>query len=197
VLQGEQAGRAAVLTALATAQVHHFICHGKAHPDEPLESALVLAGDDELTLREILALRLAESGTGARLVVLSACDTDQPGRALPDEVISLPTGLIQAGVAGVVATRWAVRSEAVSLLIARFYQLWQAEGHPPATALQVAQRWLRDTTNREKAQDLAAAITPAAGPDLLGLIRALHLRDPDERAYWHPADWAALSYHGS
>ncbi|UOZ03499.1 CHAT domain-containing protein [Amycolatopsis sp. WQ 127309] len=197
VLAGEQANFPAVRAALTTADVHHFICHGKAHPDEPLKSALVLAGDDELTLREILALRLADTGPGVRLAVLSACDTDQPGSVLPDEVISLPTGLIQAGVAGVVATRWAVRSEAVSLLLARFYQLWRAEGREPASALQAAQRWLRDTTNGEKARDLAAAITPIADPDLVGLVRALYLRDPDERAYRHPADWAALSYHGS
>ncbi|MFF9410773.1 CHAT domain-containing protein [Streptomyces anandii] len=189
-----------VQAEMARAPVHHFICHGVARPDDPLRSALILAHDTELTLRDVLALPLVRPGprSATRLVVLSACDTDRPGTHLPDEVISLPTGLIQAGVAGVVATQWAVRSEAVSLLMARFYQLWRGDGRAPAAALRAAQRWLRDTTNGEKIRDLAPAARSNAGDqDLMGLVRALRLRDPEGRPYTHPTDWAALSYHGS
>ncbi|MGW2488365.1 CHAT domain-containing protein [Streptomyces sp. NPDC001606] len=200
VLRGRAASRTAVTAALSQAQVHHFICHGRAETDNPLDSALILADDQELTLREILGLRLLhpDAGAGARLSVLSACDTDRPGTALPDEVISLPSGLIQAGVAGVVASQWAVRSEAVSLLMARFYQLWRTQRLEPAGALRAAQRWLRDTTNQEKIQDLAPALIPLTEDQgLEGLVRSLRLRDPDARPYLHSADWAALSYHGS
>ncbi|MCQ4041440.1 CHAT domain-containing protein [Streptantibioticus rubrisoli] len=200
LLHGTDADREAVVSALSGAQVHHFICHGRAQTDQPLNSALILADDQELTLREILTLRPSHPGTGARarLTVLSACDTDRPGTSLPDEVISLPSGLIQAGVAGVVASQWAVRSEAVSLLMARFYQLWRSTDTEPAAALRAAQRWLRDTTNREKVQDLAPALDPPTEDGSLeGLVRGLQLRDPDARPYLHPSDWAALSYHGS
>jgi CHAT domain-containing protein/tetratricopeptide (TPR) repeat protein len=200
LLHGTYADRDTVVSALSRAQVHHFICHGRAQTDQPLNSALILADDQELTLREILALRPSHPGTGARarLTVLSACDTDRPGTSLPDEVISLPSGLIQAGVAGVVASQWAVRSEAVSLLTARFYQLWRSTETEPAAALRAAQRWLRDTTNREKVQDLAPALDPPTEDGSLeGLVRGLRLRDPDARPYLHPSDWAALSFHGS
>ncbi|MFD7733175.1 CHAT domain-containing protein [Kitasatospora phosalacinea] len=202
VLLGEAAGIGTVTAALARAQVHHFVCHGLARPDSPLDSALVMAGDQELTLRRILDLRLLhpDTGAGVRLSVLSACDTDRPGTALPDEVISLPTGLIQAGAAGVVASQWVVRSEAVSLLTARFYQLWRTGQQEPAVALRNAQRWLRDTTNREKIRDLAPVPGgPVGGGDeaLHALVRSMRLRDPDARPYLHPVDWAGLSFHGT
>jgi CHAT domain-containing protein/tetratricopeptide (TPR) repeat protein len=198
-LEGERADHANVVAAAVHAQVLHFITHGHANADDPLGSALILAADHELTLREILDLRPTTSGRRheARLAVLSACDTDRPGTALPDEVISLPSGLIQAGFAGVVATQWAIRSEAVSLLMARFYQLWKSEGHPPAVALRAAQKWLRDTTNGEKVRDLGSVVTASSDLDLLSLVRNLRLRDPDARPYRHPSDWAGLSYHGS
>lgn len=82
-LEGEHADHANVVAAAVNAQVLHFITHGHANPDDPLGSALILADDHELTLREILDLRPATSGHRhvARLAVLSACDTDRPGTA--------------------------------------------------------------------------------------------------------------------
>jgi len=195
VLVGEAAEYAAVVAALRRAQVQHFICHGYADSVNPLQSALVLAFDRKLTLVEILTIR--RDNAGARLAVLSSCDTDRPGTVLPDEVVSLPTGFIQAGFAGVIATQWAVRSEAISLLMARFYQLWRAQHHDPAEALRDAQRWLRDTTNAEKVHDLGSALTSTDDDNFVGLVRRLQLRAPDDRPYQHPLDWAVLSYHGS
>lgn len=200
VLRGEAANHTAVTAALSQAQVHHLICHGRSDTDHPMDSSLLLANDQKLTLREILSLRQENPAarTKARLTVLSACDTDRPGTALPDEVVSLPSGLIQAGTAGVVASQWAVRSEAMSLLMARFYQLWRTEFLEPATALRNAQCWLRDTTNQEKVRDLALVLTSSAeDEDAMSLVRNLRLRDPQARPYQHPADWAALGYHGS
>ena len=56
-----------------------------------------------------------------RLAVLSACETAQPGTELPDEVVALPTGLLQAGVAGIVASQWSVPDRATAMLMAEFY----------------------------------------------------------------------------
>jgi CHAT domain-containing protein len=195
-LSGPYADHDTVIRALPSTHVHHFICHGATRPGAPLDSALLLADDSELTLREILAMRLTGPGSGVRLAVLSACDTDRPDPGLPDEGVSLPNGLIQAGAAGVLATRWSVRSEAMSLLAARFYQLWRDNGLPPPEALRAAQRWLRDTTNREKLADLTAARDPH-DTDAAELLWALRLRDPEARPYSHPVDWAVASYHGS
>jgi CHAT domain-containing protein len=80
-----------VLDGIAAASVAHLASHGSAQLDAPLESGLLLAGGEVLALRDILALR-----SNLRLAVLSACETSMPGTELPDEVISLPTGLLQA-----------------------------------------------------------------------------------------------------
>lgn len=94
----------AVLARLRDHNVVHLACHGYANLISPLDSAL-LTGDQPLTLRDILGIRLAGRGP-VRLAVLSACETNMVGLATPDEVVSLASGLLEAGVAGVVATQW-------------------------------------------------------------------------------------------
>jgi CHAT domain-containing protein len=72
--------------------------------------------DNLLTLRDIFALNLAEQG-GLRLAILSACETGMIGTKNADEAISLPTGLLQAGVAAVIASLWAVSDLSTMLLL--------------------------------------------------------------------------------
>jgi len=142
--------------------VLHLACHGVARLGDPLESGLLLAGHSWLTLRELIAMRL-----NARLAVLSACETSRPGTELPDEVVALPTGLLQAGVASVIASLWAVPDFETALLMARFYGGTLAMS--PAAALQEAQQWMRDTSDEDKLADLEQACTgepPWLEPDL-------------------------------
>ena len=156
-LVGHGATREAVLGALGRHGVHHFACHGQAEPDRPLDSALLLAGDDELRVRDLLATGLP----GARLAVLSACETARTGRPLTDEVVGLPSAFLQAGVAGVIGTSWEVGDESAALVVRRFFDTWTAAN--PAAALRTAQLWLRDSTNAEKYAtypDLAACPPP-------------------------------------
>jgi CHAT domain-containing protein len=123
---------------------------------------------------------------GARLAVLSACETGLPGAKLPEEAVSLPSGLIQAGVAGVVGSLWAVSDVSTALLMARFYDLWRKEGLEPPEALRQAQIWLRDSTNAEKEAFFRHAL-----PEL-GATR--RFQDLD---FAHPFYWAAFSYVGA
>jgi hypothetical protein len=102
-LRPQDATKDRVLAEIATANVVHLACHGFAELQAPLQSGLNLTGDDVLRLSDLLALK-----SELRLAVLSACETSMPGTELPDEVVSLPTGLLQAGVGGVVASQWAV-----------------------------------------------------------------------------------------
>ena len=192
-INGPDVVATAVTAALPRAQVAHFICHGASNPEHPMESGLFLAAGKRLTLRDILDLRLRHGEEQPRLCVLSACQTDQPGTELPDEVVSLPTGLLQAGYAGVLATQWPVHGEVAALVVGYFYHVWREEGREPAEALAQAQRWLRNTTNAQKLEDLLTLWDDRA---FRSVRRSLRLRPPDECSFAHPIYWATFAYHG-
>ena len=188
-LPGAEATRSAVIDALAEHDVLHFACHGRADLFDPLAGALLLAGEDELEVRDVLRLQLP----GARLAVLSACESAVTGVALPDEVIGLPTGLLQAGVAGVVGSLWQVPDASTLVLMRRFADEWRGGSLAPAEALRRAQCWVRDADNEERA---------AAYPDAPGLrARPTEPRLQEiwahRRAWAHPHDWAAFAYIGA
>jgi CHAT domain-containing protein len=193
----EQATRSAMQALLPQHTALHFSGHGFAKLDSPLDSGLVMANDEILTLRDLLDLKLP----GIRIAILSACETGLPGTQLPDEVISLPTGLLQAGVAGVVASLWSVADISTMMLLVRFYTLWQEENPEPAAALCLAQQWVRDTTNGEKLayfkslmQKSSISKIPNSTVDYL--YKTLILSPPGDRDFAHPFHWAAFSYVG-
>lgn len=187
-----------VKDALSRHQVHHFACHGVANLSEPLLSAVVLADDQPLLLGDLLRMRLTrDSSGGVRLVILSSCESQVPGTDLPDETVSLPTGLLQAGVAGVTATQWAVQGLASCLLMTRFHQELQRADTTPAAALRAAQQWVRDTTNEEKAAALRDTADTCLPRDAVRpLWRALVRKPPHERSFAHICDWAPFSHVG-
>ncbi|MEH1791029.1 MAG: CHAT domain-containing protein [Nostoc sp.] len=196
VFPQEQATRKAVLAALPHYKVLHCSCHGNANLQEPLKSGLAMTGEGEeaiLTLRDLLNLNLVENNQGGiRLAILSACETGLQGTVLPDEAISLPTGLLQAGVAGVAASLWSVSDLSTMVLISRFYTLWRNQHLEPSQALITAQKWLRDA----EPDDLVAhcktfiPIPELASRENQELYRSLRLD------FSHPYYWAAFSYTG-
>jgi len=175
LLEHEAASRTAVLEALPHYPVVHFSCHGFADFQTPLNSGLLMANNETLSLRDLLDLKLQ----GLRLAILSACETGIPGTKVPDEVINLPSGLLQAGAAGIVVSLWAVDDRSTMLLLSKFYELWRTENTEPSEALRQAQIWLRDSTEVE--------IAPLLGK---------RPRNPTNRPFSHPYYWAAFSYTG-
>lgn len=198
IVQTEAATRSAVLSALPQHSVLHFCCHGSANFNAPLDSGLMMAHDELLSLRDLLELQLQ----GIRLAILSACETGIPGTDLPDEVISLPTGLLQAGVAGIAASLWSINDISTMMLMARFYDLWRKEpGLEPPEALRQAQQWVRDTTNRDKVSYFQRFISELGGSPMATsttdtLYRTLNSRHPQAYDFAHPYYWAAFSYVG-
>ncbi len=182
-LQHENATRAAVLENLPQYSVVHFSCHGSANFRTPLNSGLLMAHDETLSLRDLLDLNLQ----GLRLAILSACETGIPGTDLPDEVVSLPTGLLQAGAAGVVSSLWSVAELSTMVLLSLFYELWRSEHLDPPEALRQAQIWLRDSTGPA----LAPYLKPAR-PDLAQKLDQSY----GQRPFAHPFYWAAFTYTG-
>jgi hypothetical protein len=146
--------------------VWHLACHGEA-------SRLYFA-DREVTLDEI---RERIPPSPRRLAVLSACRTNVVGAALPNEMVGLPSALLKAGFAGVIATSWPVDDLATTYLMTAFYRYWREVGEAPAVALNRAQQWLRNATKA----------------DLAGLLPDLA---PPDRLYADPWHWAAFAYTG-
>jgi CHAT domain-containing protein len=193
VLRAGEATAAAFAREAGDAALVHLACHGVADLDAPLESGLLMAGNQWVTLRDLLARKLR-----VRLAVLSACETSLPGTDLPDEVVALPTGLLQAGVAGVIASQWAVPDLATAILMTEFYG--RLRSNAPAAALRDAQKWVRDTTNGEKVEAWQRAVGEREDwlPDEVAeaLIDRLAFREPDARDEAKIRAWGAFTHVG-
>jgi CHAT domain-containing protein len=111
----------ALIAALRASDVAHVACHGAGDPVHPLESGLILASKDRVTVRDLLA----EPGFAPRLVTMSACESAVSDARHPDEAVSLPTALLLAGAQAAVGSAWAVLDAPTALLMARLYDLWQ------------------------------------------------------------------------
>ena len=194
VLERDEATFLSFEWAAPRADVLHLACHGFAALIRPLDSGLALAGGS-VTLGQLMEWRLR-----ARLAVLSACETAQPGTQLPDEVVALPTGLLQAGVAGIVASQWSVPDRATAMLMAEFYRRWGSERASPAIALRGAQCWLRDTTTAEKSAHFTAALSCQANwlPTDVGEVFVDWLRfSADGLGHAGIHQWGAFAHVGA
>jgi CHAT domain-containing protein len=87
------------------------------------------------------------------------------------------------------------------MLMEYFYRRWREDKAPPVHALRDAQRWLRDTTNREKAEyfkryspELSGTRMPEA--TALDFFTQVMSRDLDRRDFAHPFWWAAFYLTG-
>ena len=196
ILSGGEATRRAFLREAAKADVLHLACHGYADLADPLDSGLLVAGG-VVRLRDLLA----DVHLQVRLAVLSACETALPGTELPDEVVALPTGLLQAGAAGVVASQWSVPDRATAMLMTDFYRRWAKGTEPGARALRGAQQWLRDTPNGDKVQGWRTAVADEESwlpPDVANeFAGALIASEPDGREHQDIHVWGAFAYLGA
>lgn len=131
LLSGPAADRSAVLGALAGARLFHFAGHGILHPERPWDAHLRLAGADTLTLSDVLT-----HPVGARLVMLSGCETGVDAVLLDEAVVGLPEAFLAAGARAVLATDREVDDRATRRFVERFYAAGGAER--PAAALRIA-----------------------------------------------------------
>ena len=121
----------------------HFASHGEFDADNPMGSALMLAGNsitDEkfrLTVSELYSMRL-----NADLVTLSACQTGLGKVSNGDDVLGLLRGFLYAGANSVISTLWEIDDEATEKLMVGFYRDLKG-GKPKAKALRDAQIELR------------------------------------------------------
>lgn len=123
----------AVRRLLPDRAVLHLATHGWLDEVGPYASSLVLAGRDSLVVAELVGLHL-----GARLAVLSACDTGRGAATLGGDVVGLTRALLAAGVRETVVSLWPVDDRTACVTMAAFYDALR-RGEPPAPALTSAQ----------------------------------------------------------
>jgi CHAT domain-containing protein len=190
------ATHANVIEGLTHYSLTHFATHGWCDVHQPLNSCLYLK-DENLTLRDILDLILDDY---PRLAILSACETGMPTPDLPDEVISLGTGLLQAGLVGVVSSLWAVSDVSTMLLMSRMYSGWTQGGLSPADALRHAQYWLRTASQSELTnmfQLISTTLSSTEREHFQSAVLATRLGWAEDYPYSHPYYWAAFTFTGT
>jgi CHAT domain-containing protein/tetratricopeptide (TPR) repeat protein len=189
-----QATFQAVLAGAPGSAYLHLACHGAFAWGAPLNSALVLGGDEELTLADIIDKLDLDA---ARLVTLSACETGITDvQESPDEYVGLPAGLMRAGAPGVVSSLWTVEDRSTALLMERFYRYHLEDNLPPAEALRDAQMWLRDVTRAELGSYYQSFYRMSADQAKAEFAKILLAGAPNDKPYASPYYWAAFTFNG-
>jgi hypothetical protein len=175
-----------VLATLGEAPIWLVACLVDHDPVAPLSTCLLLARE-----RLPLDVLLAPDRVAPRLAILTSCRTTIGSEPGIGELVSLPTALLNAGAAGVVASHMVVDEHAATVLSLGFFKRL-LEGAEPARALAQTQAWMAAVTNRE----VADALGPAHPfpPDLPAAMR----RDWERGfPFTEPRSWAGFSYCGA
>jgi len=171
---------------LRTANYVHFSGHSYFNFLDPLESALILA-DQPLTLKEIFTLDLNQ----CRLVTLSASETGLTDfTSISDEYIGFTGAFLYAGSSSVVVSLWAPEDLSTAFLMIKFYQNLQTS-ISVAIALNQAQIWLRDVTQKELLSWLDNLYL-GKGEIYRTMKKAFRGYKPDEKPFDQPFYWAAF-----
>jgi CHAT domain len=134
-LVGEKATISAVKSLLPHYTHGCFYCHAHWNWETPEKSGLQLR-DGVLTLSDMRELTLNMS----RFAMLSACETALLDvNKSPDEFISLPIALVEAGIPCVVGSLWPIPAVPTYAITEGVFRRHIAEGLTPAAALRLAQ----------------------------------------------------------
>ncbi len=183
-LDGAAATVDAVCAMASTASVISFYCHAEWDPDDPENSALLLADSDRLTIRQWRWLDLAT----CRMAILAACETGVPGvHEVPDEFVGLPGALVRTGVPGVFSTLWPVEASTTFAMVALFLAACR-KGNTPAAALRDAQISFLNGSVPATAFDGEIALQGPKAARAPGGVAV---------SVMEPAIWAAFIYTGS
>lgn len=121
----------------------HFATHGLVDLRYPQLSALLLAEEDGAGPALLRPHEIATLEIGARLVVLSGCETGLGRIQAGEGALSLARPFLIAGAQEVVSTLWKIDDARTADFMATFYQSLVEEQAGTAQALAAAQRHMR------------------------------------------------------
>ncbi|WP_016952200.1 tetratricopeptide repeat protein [Anabaena sp. PCC 7108] len=145
-IQGTQVTKDNLENALlADYNICHFTSHAINNLHEPQKSALVLAGEEKITLEQICQ----HNFQNYRLFTLiNSENVSNNSQNISSEYVGLATGLLNAGVPYVVSTIWTIESSATALVSIEFYRRLIFHTSP-VIALAEATTWLKEITAAE------------------------------------------------
>ncbi len=128
---------------LSRADIIHFAGHYVVNEHSPLLSSLILrqsSPDEEEKNYQLANYELLnENLASTKLVVLSACETGIESYYQGEGMIGASRTFLAAGIPLVVASQWAVDSDATSELMIRFHKYRKTEKLPTIFAVRKAQ----------------------------------------------------------
>jgi CHAT domain-containing protein len=136
-LLGPRATKDRVIHEMNSAEIIHFAGHYVVDQSSPLLSKMVLAShenESDLAAFEIIKQRLDHTC----LVILSACQTGLDKYYESEGAVGLARAFIAAGVPLVVASQWAVDSDATATLMINFHR-YRKSGFNTSESLRKAQ----------------------------------------------------------
>jgi CHAT domain-containing protein len=179
----------------------HFSCHGQFKNKSPLESSLILANNEHLTLLDIFQLNLNKCS----VVTLSACETGLTDlTSITDEYIGLPSGFLFAGSPSVVSSLWKVSDLSTSFLMMKFYEILldKTQQISVPVALKMAQNWLKNLTSQQFILETDSIIDklysnkPRQAKSYKESARQFLVQNPEEYPFKNPSYWAAFIASG-
>ena len=130
----EEATKDEVIQGFKKAKYLHLASHGSFSVEEPLDSGVLLANNDLLSIREVIGLG---SGNAPEFISVSSCWAADKIILQNRWIISLPESFWIAGCKGVLGNLWSVEDEGGMTFIKAYYKYFRK--HEANKALQKAQ----------------------------------------------------------
>lgn len=198
-IEGLEANKQTVENALYGGyNILHFAGYAVDNSINPLNSQLILAGEDKLNLAQICNKSLEQYN----LLTISAGDTANYAKQnISNEYIGFVNTFLCQGVTNIVSSLWVVESAATALVMIEFYRRIKV-GKSPSKALIETTKWLQNVTALEINrwyQDLLNKL-PAEGLRIRAHLATLQYKtskiSPYKKPYSHPYYWAGFIIAG-
>ncbi|MEM9547733.1 MAG: CHAT domain-containing protein, partial [Bacteroidota bacterium] len=180
LLKDSSATKSATLHNMSEADIIHFSSHAKSNKDAPEKSHMVFyqkTGYEEEDYK-LYFVDISERNIKAKMVVLSACETNLGKIVKGEGAMSLANSFFYGGAQGVVASLWLVDDQMAKELMSSFYT-YLDKGFPKDLALQKTQvDFLKEHDGVRSNPFFWSAFS------VNGDTRPLHFRRPDFYLKW-------------